>query len=80
MRSGKARPVGRGEKEAAGGADAHLIDVLMMIVKISMKKKNNSDDAGGADAHLSHMLIIVKIRMTAKHYEPRVADYDKKKD
>ena len=66
MRSGKARPVGRGEKEAAGGADAHLIDVLMMIVKISMKKKNNSDDAGGADAHQSHILLrmIVRIRMT----------------
>ena len=63
MRSGKARPVGRGEKEAAGGADAHLIDVLMMIVKISMKKKNNSDDAGGADAHQSHILLRMIVRI-----------------
>ena len=30
------------------------------------EEKNNSDDAGRADAHLSHMLMIVKIRMTAK--------------
>ena len=54
MRSGEARPVGRGEKEAAGGADAHLSDVLMMIVKIRMKDI------------MSDILLIVRIRITAK--------------
>ena len=31
LRSGEARPVGRGEKEAAGGADAHLSHMLMIV-------------------------------------------------
>ena len=55
MRSGEARPVGRGEKEAAGGAEAHLDDIsLMMIVKIRMKDI------------MSDILLIVRIRITAK--------------
>ena len=31
LRSGEARPVGRGEKEAAGGADAHLSHIFWML-------------------------------------------------
>ena len=51
MRSGEARPVGRGEKEAAGGADAHLSHI---IVRIRMKYI------------MSEILLIVRIRITAK--------------
>ena len=55
MRSGEARSVGRGEKEAAGGADAHLRHILMMvIVKIRMKNI------------MSDILLIVRIRIIAK--------------